>query len=113
MHVIAMFALIYVGVEVTMGGTSYCHLLSADVAELSGDSSGWSVTYILEERHGNSSSGYIASGFFGGRWCRAPSDAPGTYARLRVDARAGVAHVVEQAGTLTAKTTFDIFLIVT
>ncbi|RDX47216.1 MFS general substrate transporter [Lentinus brumalis] len=45
-HFIAAFALIYVGVEVTMGG--------------------WSVTYILEERHGSSSSGYIASGFFGG-----------------------------------------------
>ncbi|KAI0720738.1 MFS general substrate transporter [Cerioporus squamosus] len=45
-HFIAAFALIYVGLEVTMGG--------------------WSVTYILEERNGSSSSGYIASGFFGG-----------------------------------------------
>ncbi|RPD75475.1 MFS general substrate transporter [Lentinus tigrinus ALCF2SS1-7] len=45
-HIIATFALIYVGLEVTMGG--------------------WSVTYILEERHGSSNSGYIASGFFGG-----------------------------------------------
>ncbi|KAI0332816.1 MFS general substrate transporter [Cubamyces sp. BRFM 1775] len=45
-HVLSAFSLIYVGVEVTMGG--------------------WSVTYILERRHGSSSSGYIASGFFGG-----------------------------------------------
>ncbi|OJT07475.1 Bypass of stop codon protein 6 [Trametes pubescens] len=45
-HILAMFSLIYVGVEVTMGG--------------------WSVTYILERRNGNSNSGYIASGFFGG-----------------------------------------------
>ncbi|KAI0764570.1 MFS general substrate transporter [Trametes elegans] len=45
-HVLSMFSLIYVGLEVTMGG--------------------WSVTYILETRHGNENSGYIASGFFGG-----------------------------------------------
>ncbi|KAI8976674.1 major facilitator superfamily domain-containing protein [Trametes punicea] len=45
-HILSAFSLIYVGVEVTMGG--------------------WSVTYILDRRHGSSSSGYIASGFFGG-----------------------------------------------
>ncbi|KAI0676540.1 MFS general substrate transporter [Trametes maxima] len=45
-HVLSMFSLIYVGLEVTMGG--------------------WSVTYILERRNGNSNAGYIASGFFGG-----------------------------------------------
>ncbi|KAH9847459.1 MFS general substrate transporter [Lenzites betulinus] len=45
-HILSVFSLIYVGVEVTMGG--------------------WSVTYILERRNGNSNAGYIASGFFGG-----------------------------------------------
>ncbi|OJT07476.1 Bypass of stop codon protein 6 [Trametes pubescens] len=45
-HFLSVFALIYVGVEVTMGG--------------------WSVTYILEQRHGSSNAGYISSGFFGG-----------------------------------------------
>ncbi|KAI0350879.1 MFS general substrate transporter [Trametes cingulata] len=45
-HFFALFALIYVGTEVTVGG--------------------WIVTYILQKRHGTSSSGYIASGFFGG-----------------------------------------------
>ncbi|KAI0631013.1 major facilitator superfamily domain-containing protein [Trametes polyzona] len=45
-HFLSFFALIYVGIEVTMGG--------------------WSVTYILEKRHGSSNSGYISSGFFGG-----------------------------------------------
>ncbi|KAI0764596.1 MFS general substrate transporter [Trametes elegans] len=45
-HFLSVFALIYVGIEVTMGG--------------------WTVTYILEQRHGSSSSGYISSGFFGG-----------------------------------------------
>ncbi|KAH9886433.1 MFS general substrate transporter [Cubamyces lactineus] len=45
-HFLSLWALIYVGIEVTMGG--------------------WSVTYILEQRHGSSNSGYISSGFFGG-----------------------------------------------
>ncbi|RPD75467.1 MFS general substrate transporter [Lentinus tigrinus ALCF2SS1-7] len=45
-HALSFFALIYVGIEVTLGG--------------------WSVTYILEKRGGSSNSGYISSGFFGG-----------------------------------------------
>ena len=27
---------------------------------------GWTVTYVINERHGGPSSGYISSGFFGG-----------------------------------------------
>ncbi|KAI0760315.1 MFS general substrate transporter [Fomes fomentarius] len=46
MHLMALFILIYVGVEVTLGG--------------------WIVTYVIDLRHGGPSSGYIASGFFGG-----------------------------------------------
>ncbi|KAG2008699.1 MFS transporter [Coprinopsis cinerea AmutBmut pab1-1] len=45
-HFLALFILIYVGVEVTIGG--------------------WIVTYIIEERGGGPSAGYISSGFFGG-----------------------------------------------
>ncbi|EPQ52157.1 MFS general substrate transporter [Gloeophyllum trabeum ATCC 11539] len=45
-HLLAIFSLIYVGVEVTIGG--------------------WTVTYVIDTRHGGSSSGYISSGFFGG-----------------------------------------------
>ncbi|EAU89256.1 hypothetical protein CC1G_03521 [Coprinopsis cinerea okayama7 len=45
-HFLAFFILIYVGVEVTIGG--------------------WIVTFIIEERGGGPSSGYISSGFFGG-----------------------------------------------
>jgi fucose permease len=45
-HLLALFILVYVGVEVTLGG--------------------WTVTYIIRERGGGSSSGYISSGFFGG-----------------------------------------------
>lgn len=43
---LSAFILIYVGVEVTIGG--------------------WIVTYIIEERNGGPSAGYVASGFFGG-----------------------------------------------
>ncbi|KAF9528651.1 MFS general substrate transporter [Crepidotus variabilis] len=45
-HLIAIFILIYVGVEVTIGG--------------------WIVTFIINERGGGHSAGYISSGFFGG-----------------------------------------------
>ncbi|OSD01411.1 MFS general substrate transporter, partial [Trametes coccinea BRFM310] len=45
-HMLSIFALIYVGIEVTVGG--------------------WTVTYILEKRSGSSNAGYISSGFFGG-----------------------------------------------
>lgn len=46
-HLLAFFILIYVGVEVTIGG--------------------WIVTYIIEVRGGGPSAGYISSGFFGGQ----------------------------------------------
>ncbi|KAI0789470.1 MFS general substrate transporter [Abortiporus biennis] len=46
LHLLAFFILVYVGVEVTLGG--------------------WSVTYIINVRGGGPSSGYISSGFFGG-----------------------------------------------
>ncbi|KAI6043917.1 major facilitator superfamily domain-containing protein, partial [Pisolithus marmoratus] len=45
-HLLAFFILVYVGVEVTVGG--------------------WIVTYVMDVRGGGPSSGYISSGFFGG-----------------------------------------------
>ncbi|KAJ7892857.1 major facilitator superfamily domain-containing protein [Mycena olivaceomarginata] len=45
-HILAFFTLVYVGVEVTIGG--------------------WITTYIIDVRGGGASSGYISSGFFGG-----------------------------------------------
>ncbi|KAJ3538632.1 hypothetical protein NM688_g6488 [Phlebia brevispora] len=45
-YFLACFILIYVGTAVTIGG--------------------WTVTYIIDVRHGGSSSGYVSSGFFGG-----------------------------------------------
>ncbi|KAI0343375.1 MFS general substrate transporter [Trametopsis cervina] len=45
-HYLAFWTLIYVGVEVTLGG--------------------WIVTFIQQKRDGGASAGYISSGFFGG-----------------------------------------------
>ncbi|CAE6433725.1 unnamed protein product [Rhizoctonia solani] len=45
-QLLALFAWVYVGTEVTIGG--------------------WIVTFIIEVRGGGSSAGYISSGFFGG-----------------------------------------------
>ncbi|KAI0301233.1 MFS general substrate transporter [Multifurca ochricompacta] len=45
-HLIALFILFYVGVEVTIGG--------------------WIVSYVIDIRGGGPSAGYISSGFFGG-----------------------------------------------
>ncbi|KAG2050035.1 MFS general substrate transporter [Suillus hirtellus] len=53
-HLLAAFTLLYVGVEVTLGG--------------------WIVTYILDVRGGGPSSGYVSSGFFGGMQQRALVD---------------------------------------
>ncbi|EJC98908.1 MFS general substrate transporter [Fomitiporia mediterranea MF3/22] len=45
-HLLAFFALVYVGAEVTLGG--------------------WIVTFVMDKRHGGTSSGYLSSGFFAG-----------------------------------------------
>lgn len=45
-HTLAAFVFIYVGTEVTIGG--------------------WIVTFMINERGGGPSSGYVSSGFFGG-----------------------------------------------
>jgi len=79
-HLLAIFILIYVGVEVTIGGkalivairsmitsfhficvhTLLIHLLSLLML-------GWIVTFIIDVRGGGPSSGYISAGFFGGK----------------------------------------------
>ncbi|EJD53990.1 MFS general substrate transporter [Auricularia subglabra TFB-10046 SS5] len=45
-HYLAFYVCVYVGIEVTLGG--------------------WIVTFIVDERGGGASAGYISSGFFGG-----------------------------------------------
>lgn len=46
LHLLALCAFLYVGVQVTLGG--------------------WIVTFIIQERHGGKDAGYISSGFYGG-----------------------------------------------
>lgn len=58
----AAFLLVYVGVEVTIGGASVLGVQSIQTQLLLG----WIVTYIIDVRGGGASSGYISSGFFGG-----------------------------------------------
>ena len=64
-HLFAVFILVYVGIEVTLGGMS---VVTAFLYAVPGSRrySGWIVTYIIDVRGGGPSSGYISSGFFGG-----------------------------------------------
>jgi len=45
-HLLALFLLVYIGVEVTIGG--------------------WTASFLIEIRGGGPSSGYVSTGFFGG-----------------------------------------------
>ncbi len=55
--------MVYVGAEVTIGGTR-CFLEALHALIVS---QGWIVTFIQTVRGGGASSGYISSGFFGGK----------------------------------------------
>lgn len=64
-HYLALFSLIYVGVEVSIGGrVDACasRLMTTNRLVLAG----WIVTFIEDQRGGGASAGYISSGFFGG-----------------------------------------------
>ncbi|WWC85360.1 uncharacterized protein L201_000223 [Kwoniella dendrophila CBS 6074] len=45
-HYMALFLLLYVGIEVTIGG--------------------WATSFLIDERGGNDNAGYVSSGYFGG-----------------------------------------------
>jgi fucose permease len=62
-QLMAVFLLVYVGVEVTIGGS--CYLIHGVRLYLHHEI-GWIVTFIINVRGGGPSSGYISSGFFGG-----------------------------------------------
>lgn len=66
-HYMAIFALIYIGVEVTVGGLYTLHSrVDLFLIYIHGNFIGWIVTFIITERDGGPSAGYISSGFFGG-----------------------------------------------
>ena len=62
----AFFILVYVGVEVTIGLVPFAALSSSLTNKLRLPDRGWIFTYLLTERGGGPSSGYVSSGFFGG-----------------------------------------------
>ena len=64
-HILAFFALAYVGVEFTLAGMSSICSFSAVLIYFD-LYLGWIVTFIIDKRHGGPSSGYISSGFFAG-----------------------------------------------
>ncbi len=66
LHILAIFSLVYVGVEVTISGKSRSISLSCCL-QRHGSTTGWIVTYMIRVRHGGPSSGYISTGFFGGK----------------------------------------------
>ena len=74
-HLLAFFILFYTGVEVTIGGTVLAVVTTTSFhtrynAGLMMDlflTLGWIVTFIINVRGGGPSSGYISSGFFGGK----------------------------------------------
>ena len=62
-HFLAFLILVYVGVEVTIGGRVIqpFFISEADVQD-----QGWIVTFMLDVRGGGPPTGYISSVFFGG-----------------------------------------------
>jgi fucose permease len=65
LHLLAAFTLIYVGIEVTLGGTPFPNIYPPPPS-LTRSLTGWIVTYVIKVRDGGPSAGYISSGFFGG-----------------------------------------------
>ncbi len=66
----AFFIFTYVGVEVTIGGGSHPISPKWTLLIRIRFMVGWIVTYVINERHGDANSGYISSGFFGGKSLR-------------------------------------------
>ncbi len=67
-HYLAAFVCLYIGTEVTVGGSravsTFRSFNMADVPFIQG----WIVSYIEAVRGGGDNSGYVSSGFFGGRF---------------------------------------------
>ena len=68
-HLLSIWSLIYVGVEVTLGGKFFFTNRNSSTRSDARGMSGWIVTFIEQKRGGDASAGYISSGFFGGRLC--------------------------------------------
>ena len=65
-HLLALFLMVYIGVEVTIGGIIFgnCMIFGSLITL----KSGWIVTFLMLVRGGGPSSGYVSTGFFGGKY---------------------------------------------
>ena len=64
-HLLAIFLMLYIGVKVTIGGillVIYIDRHKSDYCK-----SDWIVTFVLLIRGGGPASGYVSTGFFGGK----------------------------------------------
>ena len=64
-HLLSLFLMIYIGVEVTIGGIISFNLHDCHKSDYC--KSGWIVTFLTIVREGGPSSGYVSTGFFGGK----------------------------------------------
>ena len=66
-HLLALFLMVYIGIEVTIGGI-ICSLTSLLNNKFNNCTQGWIVTFLMLVRGGGPSSGYVSTGFFGGKY---------------------------------------------
>ena len=71
-HLLALFLVMYIGVEVTIGGIYIKYLFQpyfvAQQIFFVTTFKGWIVTFLMLVRDGGPSSGYVSTGFFGGKY---------------------------------------------
>ena len=64
-HLLSLFLMLYIGVEVTIGGMVLLPTLLLNESLIL-VKSGWIVTFLMIVRGGGPSSGFVSTGFFGG-----------------------------------------------
>jgi fucose permease len=65
-HLLALFLMVYIGVEVTIGGIIHFYKAAFN-KKLNNRKSGWTASFLMLVRGGGPSSGYVSTGFFGGK----------------------------------------------
>jgi len=101
LHLLALFIMVYVGVEVTIGGKPHTPLHFQVLYNNTVCAAGWIVTYVIQVRHGGPSSGYISSGFFGGKPTLMMSMQSGFNLHPRLDRRSSCAPVGKRKGVVS------------
>jgi fucose permease len=67
-HLLSLFLMVYIGVEVTIGGIICSLLRRCFKQKLNECKSGWTASFLMLVRGGGPSSGYVSTGFFGGKY---------------------------------------------